>query len=78
MGEVITKCAGIDVSKLTLDIAVHGCSERFAAANDGVGHRQIAKRLAALARRRAEALDGWQQLTDENCRAALGAACAAL
>jgi transposase len=48
MSESITKCAGIDVSKLTLDIAVHGCAERFAAGNDGVGHRQIAKRLAAL------------------------------
>jgi CHAD domain-containing protein len=37
-----------------------------------------ARALAALARRRAEALDGWPQLTDGNCRAALGAACAAL
>jgi len=48
MIDVITKCAGIDVSKLTLDIAVYGCGERFSAGNDGVGHRQIAKRLAAL------------------------------
>jgi CHAD domain-containing protein len=37
-----------------------------------------ARALAALARRRAEALDGWPHLTDGNCRAALGAACAAL
>lgn len=48
MSNIITKCAGIDVSKLTLDIAVHGGGERFVAGNELVGHRQIAKRLAAL------------------------------
>jgi transposase len=48
MEKSITKCAGIDVSKDTLDIAVHGSEEWFAASNDLVGHRQIAKRLAAL------------------------------
>jgi transposase len=48
MSNPITKSAGIDVSKLTLDIAIHGSSERFVAGNDLTGHRQIAKRLAGL------------------------------
>ena len=47
MEQSITKCAGIDVSKLSLDIAVHDSGEQFTAGNGLTGHRQIAKRLAA-------------------------------
>jgi transposase len=48
MAEGITKCAGIDVSKLSLEIAVHDSAERFTAGNDLTGHRHIARRLGAL------------------------------
>lgn len=47
MEQPITTCAGIDVSKLSLDVAVHGSEDRFTAGNDLLGHRRIAKRLAA-------------------------------
>jgi transposase len=42
------KAAGIDMSKLKFDVAVHGSGERFGACNDGEGHRTTAERLAAL------------------------------
>jgi len=48
MNKSIMKSAGIDVSKKSLDIAVHGCSEVFRTTNDGAGFRLIAERLKAL------------------------------
>lgn len=42
------KCAGIDVSKNSLDVAVHDSIERFSDANDTAGHSRIAARLKAL------------------------------
>lgn len=47
MGKSITKCAGIDVSKKSLDIAVHGSTERFCETNDPAGHGRIVARLRA-------------------------------
>lgn len=41
MGKFITKCAGIDVSKRTLEITVHGCRERLSETNDPAGHARI-------------------------------------
>ena len=46
--QAVVKAAGIDVSKATFDVAVHGSGERFSAANDAEGHRQTAGRLIGL------------------------------
>jgi transposase len=45
MSKSSTKCAGIDVSKKTLDVAVHGSGEQFCESNDPCGHDHIAVRL---------------------------------
>lgn len=47
MSKSSTKCAGIDVSKKTLEIAVHESKERFDETNDALGHEQIVTRLKA-------------------------------
>jgi transposase len=39
---------GIDVSKLSLDVAVRPSSERFSVANDESGHKELRKRLLKL------------------------------
>lgn len=41
MSKSSIKCAGIDVSKRTLEIAVHGNNERLSEANDPAGHARI-------------------------------------
>ena len=46
--QAVVKAAGIDVSKAKFDVAVHGSSERFTAANDAQGHRRTAERLIEL------------------------------
>lgn len=48
MSKSNTKSAGIDVSKKTLDIAVHESKERFGQTNDTAGHGEIIARLKAL------------------------------
>jgi transposase len=40
-------CVGIDVSKATLDVAVHG-GEQFTVANELAGHKELCERLAAV------------------------------
>jgi transposase len=40
--------AGIDTSKSKLDVAVHGCTERWQVANSSVGWRKLAVRLAEI------------------------------
>jgi Transposase and inactivated derivatives len=45
MDKSITNCAGIDVSKQSLEIAVHGGSDRFCETNDAAGHARIIARL---------------------------------
>lgn len=47
MSKSSTKCAGIDVSKKSLDVAVHASTERFCETNDLAGHGRIAVRLRA-------------------------------
>ncbi|MGH6874671.1 MAG: IS110 family transposase [Aestuariivirgaceae bacterium] len=49
MSQSSIKCAGIDVSKKSLDIAVHASTERFMESNDAAGHARIIARLKRLA-----------------------------
>jgi transposase len=44
----VNDAIGIDVSKATLDVAVHGRTQQASFANTAVGHRRLAKWLLAL------------------------------
>ena len=46
MNDTSTKCAGVDVSKAKLDVAVFD-GQRFVETNDADGHRRLAARLRA-------------------------------
>jgi transposase len=46
MSELSTKCAGVDVSKAKLDVAVFD-GQRFVESNDAAGHGRLAERLRA-------------------------------
>ncbi|MGI6857067.1 IS110 family transposase, partial [Mesorhizobium sp. 1B3] len=46
MNDTSMKCAGVDVSKAKLDVAVFD-GQRFVETNDADGHRRLAARLRA-------------------------------
>lgn len=48
MDDVSTKCAGIDVCKGRLDVALWGGGQAFVAGNDAPGHKELIARLGAL------------------------------
>jgi transposase len=63
MTQTITTTAGIDTSKLKLDIAVHGRTERWQVANAPPGWRRLAANLAkaAVTRVGIEATGGYER-----------------
>lgn len=67
----INTVAGIDVSKATLDIALHGRSERLKLDNDKAGWRRLAAALAKVGVRRVglEASGGYERGVAEHLRA---------
>jgi transposase len=72
MTEDITTTAGIDTSKATLDIAVHGCTERWQVANALPGWRTLAASLAeaGVGRVGIEATGGYERGVVAHLRAA--------
>jgi transposase len=72
MTEAITTTAGIDTSKLKLDIAVHGRTERWQVANALPGWRTLAANLAktGVTRIGIEATGGYERGVVEHLRAA--------
>ena len=72
MTEDITTTAGIDTSKATLDIAVHGCAERWQVANALPGWRTLATSLAeaGVGRVGIEATGGYERGVVAHLRAA--------
>jgi len=70
MTDLIT-VAGIDVSKATLDIALHGRSEHWTEKNDVAGWRRLAAALAKAGVRRVglEATGGYERGVSEHLRA---------
>jgi transposase len=72
MTQTITTTAGIDTSKLKLDIAVHGRTERWQVANALPGWRTLAANLAkaGVTRVGIEATGGYERGVVEHLRAA--------
>ena len=72
MTQTITTTAGIDTSKLKLDIAVHGETERWQVANVVPGWRTLAANLtrAGVTRVGIEATGGYERGVVEHLRAA--------
>ena len=72
MTQTITTTAGIDTSKLKLDIAVHGRTERWQVANAPPGWRGLAANLAkaGVTRVGIEATGGYERGVVEHLRAA--------
>ena len=72
MTQTNTKTAGIDTSKLKLDIAVHGRTERWQVANTLPGWRALVANLAkaGVARVGIEATGGYERGVVEHLRAA--------
>jgi transposase len=72
MTQTITTTAGIDTSKLKLDIAVHGRTERWRVANALPGWRALAANLAkaGVTRVGIEATGGYERGVVEHLRAA--------
>jgi transposase len=72
MTQAITTTAGIDTSKLKLDIAVHGRTERWQVANALPGWRTLATNLAkaGVTRIGIEATGGYERRVVEHLRAA--------
>ena len=72
MPETITTTAGIDTSKLKLDIAVHGRAERWQVVNALSGWRKLAANLAGIGVTRVgiEATGGYERGVVEHLRAA--------
>lgn len=72
MTQTITTTAGIDTSKLKLDIAVHGRTERWQVANALPGWRTLAASLirAGVTRVGIEATGGYERGVVEHLRAA--------
>jgi transposase len=72
MTQAITTTAGIDTSKLKLDIAVHGRTERWQVANALPGWRALAANLAkaGVTRVGIEATGGYERGAVEHLRAA--------
>ena len=72
MTQTITTTAGIDTSKLKLDIAVHGRTERWQVANTSAGWRMLAANLAkaGVTRVGIEATGGYERGVVEHLRAA--------
>ncbi|HEY4723224.1 MAG TPA: IS110 family transposase [Anaerolineae bacterium] len=71
MTEISTTTAGIDTSKLKLDIAVHGGTERWQVANASPGWRTLAANLAkaCVTRVGIEATGGYERGVVEHLRA---------
>ena len=72
MTQDIMTTAGIDASKATLDIAIHGCVERWQVANALPGWRALATKLATagVARVGIEATGGYERGVVRHLRAA--------
>jgi transposase len=72
MTDINTTTAGIDTSKLKLDIAVHGRTERWQVANSMSGWRKLATSLAEVGVKRVgiEATGGYERGVVEHLRAA--------
>lgn len=72
MTQTSTPTAGIDTSKSKLDIALHGCSERWQVANTRSGWRGLAVKLAKADVRRIgiEATGGYERGVVAHLRAA--------
>jgi transposase len=72
MTQTITTTAGIDTSKLKLDIAVHGRTERWQVANDLTGWRALTANLIKIGVTRVgiEATGGYERGVVEHLRAA--------
>lgn len=72
MRQTITTTAGIDTSKLKLDIAIHGGAERWQVANALPGWRALATNLATAGVTRVgiEATGGYERGVVEHLRAA--------
>jgi transposase len=72
MTDINTTTAGIDTSKLKLDIAVHGRTERWQVANTLPGWRLLASDLAkaGVTRVGIEATGGYERGVVEHLRAA--------
>ena len=71
MTQTITTTAGIDTSKLKLDVAVHGGTERWQVANASPGWRTLAASLAkaGVTRVGIEATGGYERGVVEHLRA---------
>lgn len=71
-GKTNTKCAGIDVGKRRLDVAVHGSGERFELANEAGAFGELVAWLKArgVSRVGMEATGGYERAVRQNLEAA--------
>jgi transposase len=72
MSEITTRTAGIDTSKATLDVAIHGMNERLQFDNASPGWRRLAASLAkaCVTRVGIEATGGYERGVVSHLRAA--------
>lgn len=71
-GKTSTKCAGIDVGKRGLDVAVHGSGERFELANEAAAFGELVAWLKArgVSRVGMEATGGYERAVRQSLEAA--------